>query len=612
MARLSLSKYENQIRIFFILLVLILLIITIVNFFLLSSSRMVLIRSEAEKGKALTSAWFKELTKERALEILEGKGRMAFPIHSSYLRRLVIDHDLLSAALLNARGEMLLGSGGFQPGEKDKDFEKLSEEYLGSLKGGTGVHLGPIQGQIVYFIPVFSTQGVMQGYVKTVYFDPALQRETRNYRILIYSQASVILIVLILVIFFGSWIMKPFKALGKAASQLPEDLKREWGWAEEPILVEDSFRKVLEKVMEREESLQQLQSGTGSLVGSVEAFVERVARDMISGVIYVDREGKIMTLNPEAEKILGRNLQEVRGQLIQKEASHIDHFCDLVENSIQEGKRYSREVITFLNKDGRRGHLGLAITPVKGEENVVLGALCILTDLTEIRELQERGQLKHNLAAIGSLSAGIAHEFRNSLAVILGHAKLMAKEKGKKEMEESARSIIQEVNLSRRMVDDFLAYAKPAKINFAEVDIEGLLKDLVESAKNLDVFRNIDINVKGIFPAISGDEVLLRQAFTNILQNAAEAYGGKRGAIEILGKRVEGNRIRISFSDFAGGIPEEQLSKIFLPFFSTKETGTGLGMAIAQKIIISHDANIDVVNRTGQGLTFTITFLESH
>jgi PAS domain S-box-containing protein len=612
MAKLSLRKYENQIRIFFILLVLILLIINIVNFYLLSSSRAILIRSEAERAKALTSALFKELTKKRALEILEGKGRLDFPVYSSYLRRLVINNDLLSASILSANGEMLLSSGSYQPRERDKDFERLGEEYLGSLKVGIEVHTGPEEGQIEYFIPVFSAQGIIQGYVKTVYFDPALQRETRNYRILIYSQAAVILIVLVLVIFFGSWIMRPFKALGKAASRLPENVKREWGWGEEPILVEDSFRKVLEKVMEREETLQQIQSGTGGLVESVEAFVERVAREMISGVIYVDREGRIITMNPEGEKILGKTLKEVRGHPIYEEASHIEHFWDLVEDAIKEGKKYSREVITFLSREGRRGHLGLAITPVRGEGKATVGALCILTDLTEIRELQERSQLKSNLAAIGSLSAGIAHEFRNSLAVILGYAKLIGKGRGSDETTDSSRAIIHEVNTSKRMVEDFLAYAKPAKINFARVNLHGLIESLTKDSRKLESFSKIDIKIGGSFSAISGDEALLKQAFTNILKNAAEAYKGKKGIIEIHGEKEEGGRARISFRDFAGGVPVEQVDQIFLPFFSTKEGGTGLGMAIAQKIIISHDGRIEVENRKNQGLTIHVYLPETH
>ncbi len=612
MAKLSLSKYENQIRIFFILLVLILLIINIVNFYLLSSSRMILIHSEVKRGKTLTSALFKELTKKRALEILEGKGRLDFPVYSSYLRRLVINNELLSASLLNPDGETLLGSGSYQPGEKDRDFEKIGDAQLGSLKVGIEISTGPEEGQIEYFIPVFSAQGIIQGYVKTIYFDPALQRETRNYQILIYSQAAVILIVLVLVIVFGSWILRPFKALGKAASKIPESMKREWGWGEEPILVEDSFRKVLEKVMEREETLHQIQSGTEGLVESVEAFVERVAREMISGVIYVDREGRIITMNPEGEKILGKILEEVRGQPIYEVAAHIEHFWDLVENAIKEGKKYSREVITFLSKEGRRGHLGLAITPVRGERKAIVGALCILTDLTEIRELQERSQLKSNLAAIGSLSAGIAHEFRNSLAVILGYAKIIGKEKGKKEAAESSRAIIHEVNTSKRMVEDFLAYAKPAKINFSRVSLQNIIEDVTKDAEKMEPFSQIDLRIQGTFSTISGDESLLKQAFTNILKNAAEAYKGGKGIVEIQGKEDEGGGVRVSFKDFAGGVPEEQVDKIFLPFFSTKEAGTGLGMAIAQKIIISHDGSIEVENRKNQGLTIHIYFYRAH
>ncbi|MEW5806006.1 MAG: ATP-binding protein [Acidobacteriota bacterium] len=605
---MSLRRYENQIRIFFILLVFTLLIINIMNFYLLSSSRNILINSVIEKGKAISASAFRSLVESGATQILTSPGKLESPVYSSYLRRWVSKSGLLSGSILNSDGEIIVSSENFMPMEDDPDFLKLGEVPAKSLRLGMEVHLAPEAGRVVYLSPVLSPERKILGFLKSAYYDADLQSQEKHYRVLIISQAAVIIILLVLGILFGSWVAKPFRALEEAASRIPETIKKEWGWADEPILVEESFKKVLEKIMEQEETLHRLHGSVETLDVSVEAFVEKVGREMVSGVIYLGSDGRIITMNPEAEKILDDSLERLKGKLLLSATAHIDGLSDLIEQSIGEGKKFSREVLKSMSRDWKRGHIGAAVTPVKGEAGKIIGALCILTDLTEIQNLQERGRVRENLAAAGVVSAGIAHEFRNSLGAILANAKLIIKGRSIEESVESAKAILKEVESSKRIVDDFLSYAKPAKLNLSRVDLKKLLMDLKDDLKNNEQFKPLQIELHADPLEISADEALLKQAFLNIIRNSAEAYGPSGGRVEIALERSEDKKGKVIFYDYAGGVPDDQIDRIFIPFFSTKESGTGLGLAIAQKIIVSHDGIIEVENRKGIGLIFKITF----
>ncbi len=606
MAKLSLTRYETQIKVFFILLILILLIINIMNFYLLSSSRNILIASETKRAKVLSDAALREMEEGGATEIIAGSGRIEFPVYSSYLRRSAIRNGLSSLAILDEEGRIIVSSESYTTMQKDGDFEELAPTASRSLRSGIGIHSFHEGGEIINFLPIAASGGTVTGFLKSVYFDLSLERETRNYRILIYSQAAVIIIILVLVLFFWNWVSKPFRAFGEAASRLPDEIKKEWGWTNEPILVEESFRNVLEKIVEQEEVLKRIHQDAEDPAESAEAFIERVAKEMVSGVVYLDSKSGVITMNPEAEKIIGIDRETVRGKSLFPLATHIEGLSELVNASLKEGKKFSREVLGFVKKDGRKGHLGVAITPVRGVAGNIVGALCMLTDLTEIQSLQERGRLRENLAAVGAVSAGIAHEFRNSLGAILAYAKLIARETDANDSQENASAIVKEVEASRRVVDDFLFYTRPTHLSLSTVDLKGILHELKDEIENSKQLANISLEIKGDEAEVSADELLLKQVFLNIVKNAAEAYDKKSGKVEILIERLAEKRVKIAFIDHAGGITDEQLEKIFIPFFSTKKSGTGLGLALAQKIVVNHDGIIEAENRKGMGLTMRV------
>jgi two-component system sensor histidine kinase HydH len=211
-------------------------------------------------------------------------------------------------------------------------------------------------------------------------------------------------------------------------------------------------------------------------------------------------------------------------------------------------------------------------------------------------------ELRSRLSSLGEISAGIAHELRNPMGVIAGYTKLLSK-KADESLKPTVDAIAKEINVMNRIISDFLSFAKPAEPNISDVDLKGMIKNCVSvlAGGRGDIKANLNIN--GL-PAIKGDEILLRQAFTNLIQNAIESMP-KGGELSI--RSSLGDSIEVSVSDTGPGIAENIVNKIFLPFFTTKDKGTGLGLSIVQKIIVSHGGNI-FVESSNNGTTFRIRF----
>ena len=270
----------------------------------------------------------------------------------------------------------------------------------------------------------------------------------------------------------------------------------------------------------------------------------------------------------------------------------------------------SREMVPYRRRDGKEIHLGVGLSPVMRESGELRGLVCLLSDLTEIRHLRERVALKENLAQLGELSAGIAHEFRNSLAAIQGYARLIARH-SEGDAREMAGSIVKEVQGIGKVVEDFLQFARPAPLNLSEVDLRGLLEDLAREMSVPEGPGPFRVVVEGEFPPIPGDEPLLRQAFHNLIRNARQAMNGRGIQVTIRGSREEDGSLKIEVADDGPGIPPEVLPRIFTPFFTTRPGGTGLGLPLVQRTIVSHDGTIDVASQVGRG-TRVLIRLPSH
>lgn len=394
---------------------------------------------------------------------------------------------------------------------------------------------------------------------------------------------SVILLLVISIFFF--YLMKVFSRYRRAKEQPEKDTSKVG-------FVVDTFHELVSKLKEKERELEELRKIAEQKAEDIESYNRNILQSVPSGVISFDKELKIQSINASAEKILRLSAENAVGRNCE------ELFREPISDILREKKIFDRGEIQYQTSDGKRIWLGLTLSPLRDGEGREIGRILVFTDLTELKTLEAQAELRKRLSSLGEMSAGIAHELRNPLGVIAGYTKLLLK-KVDKALMPTVDSITKEVKTMDRIISDFLSFARPVDLNRSRINLYELINSCVSNITgNIEVSINVD---KSVY--VSGDEVLLRQAFINLIQNAVESAkdGGKLG----FDHRNLGNYIEITVSDTGHGINDGIKDKIFLPFYTTKEKGTGLGLAIVHKIIVSHGGEISVES-TDAGTTFRL------
>jgi signal transduction histidine kinase len=368
-----------------------------------------------------------------------------------------------------------------------------------------------------------------------------------------------------------------------------------------------SMQGVIQKLREQEKELELLHQRERERAQQTERLSEAVTSNMPSGLLLVNSSGLISSANPAAEMALGiRSLPFRRYAEVFGPESRV---AAMIDECLQQGETFRREEVEYTTPSREFRQLGVTISPITNKPGEISGALCLLTDLTELAGLQKQIQMKESLAALGELSAGIAHEFKNALATISGYAQMIRAESRKGETWENADRILEQTRAITHVVTEFLKFARPLSLADEDVPLSSMVERLAEDIR--EAHPGISVVVEGEFSGISGDEALLRQALLNLVRNAAEAavgqpFGGHIAVHGSMENGPNGSAQRISITDNGPGIPPEGLPKIFLPFYTTKAQGTGLGLAIVQKIIVQHGGSVEARNLSEGGAEFIV------
>jgi len=360
--------------------------------------------------------------------------------------------------------------------------------------------------------------------------------------------------------------------------------------------VVETFHDLVSKLKEKERELEVLRQKAEDRAVVIEGYNENILQSVPSGVMSFDEEMRITKINLAAEKILEVKREMVLGR------NHTEVLKKPITDLLTEKKTVERGEMRYITPSGRKIWLGLTLSPLKNVEGKTIGQILVFTDLTQLKALESQMELRARLSSLGEISAGIAHELRNPMGVIAGYTKLLSK-KVDDSLMPTVVAIAKEISGMNRIISDFLSFAKPAELNISAVDLKMVIENCVLTLTG----GRSDIKVHLVvdeLPAIEGDEVLLRQAFTNLIQNALEAMP-EGGDLTI--RSSKGDFLEISIADTGPGISEDIVDKIFLPFFTTKDRGIGLGLAIVQKIIVSHGGSI-FVDSSDRGATFRIRF----
>ena len=354
-----------------------------------------------------------------------------------------------------------------------------------------------------------------------------------------------------------------------------------------------SMQSVIVRLKEQERELERLHRAEKDRAQQTERVSEAVTRNMPAGLLLINASQLITYANPAAMHVLG--METLQYRRFSEALGEGSALAGLIQECLGEGRTFQREQVEHVPPGGAARRLGVTISPVMesrgGQPGRVSGALCLLSDLTELTALQQQVQLKESLASLGEMSAGIAHEFKNSLATISGYAQMLRNEPLTAEQQESANKIFEETQSLSHIVTEFLRFARPLDLHSGPVDTRALVERVAGEMR--EVVPDCAIEVSGEFGEVSGDEMLLRQALQNLLRNAAEAAAGAAGGarVGIAGSREwSGGKPwqRIAVSDNGPGIAPAAQEKLFLPFHTTKANGTGLGLAVVQKIIVHH------------------------
>jgi PAS domain S-box-containing protein len=333
-----------------------------------------------------------------------------------------------------------------------------------------------------------------------------------------------------------------------------------------------------------------------------------ITNKMPSGLILVDREGRITVHNPASERIFeGTLIHRSRLGGLVREAQALE---ELLQRCMQSGEVFTRVEFHVPSRAGIDKRIGINLSPITNSVGKIEGAICLLSDLTEIVELQSRIKLRENFAALGEMSAGIAHEFKNSLATIVGYAQMSTTETDIETLHSYAREVHKESQALSRMVTDFLNFARPVTTSINDVDLIGLLQSTMADVRNLrpgDYDMWFHASSEATIPC---DQTLIRQSFLNLLINAVEALDAP-GAVSVSVDSKDGENVRVLIEDTGRGIASDVIPKIFLPFYTTKAHGTGLGLSLVQKIVLAHNGRIEVQNIESGGTRFTVTLPKS-
>lgn len=353
---------------------------------------------------------------------------------------------------------------------------------------------------------------------------------------------------------------------------------------------------------------------------------EHTVASLNSGLLTTDSEGRVRSLNPEAERISGCALAEVRGRDLEEVLPGVREALSVGRETPSGGRLRAR--LLLVHPGGQKRHLGLASSILRDGEGLASGWVVIFQDVTEVVAMEQELRRSERLAGVGQLAADIAHEIRNPLAAISGSVELLEAGLGGTDRDLEPRRLMgivhREIDRLNDLITEFLQFARPAPAKRTPVDLGAVVEDLVGM---FEVTRpegvKIEVDLATRLTALA-DPTQVRQILWNLVLNAVQAMpdGGcirisvaevgeepQEGASE--GRNEPKGRtgfVEVTVADTGTGIAPEVLERIFDPFFTTRADGSGLGLATVHRIVEANGGNLRVESSVGEGTVLRVRF----
>ncbi|MBJ93312.1 MAG: hypothetical protein CMP23_02430 [Rickettsiales bacterium] len=380
-------------------------------------------------------------------------------------------------------------------------------------------------------------------------------------------------------------------------------------------------------------------AATASSLHRLQDMHGRIVQNIDAGLLTVSNEGVVTSFNRAAEVITRHSAADVIGRPASEFLRGIDHLLEESDETQRGGARGHSFERWMTRKDRKRIYLRVSASVMRSPDGRVDGVILVFEDRTRLLLMEEQLEREERLAAVGRLSAGIAHEIRNPLASITGSVQVLRSEAELMPEEDQLLRIVErEADRLGHLVTDFLALTRDERVELQPGRLGGLIRDtlsLLKSkggmAEGVEILADIDFD-----PVVRFEEDRIRQVLWNLVNNACQAMNGD-GTLRVrtrevsvaelsganvdnpfvgnwatVGARPEGGApaeltaLQILVEDTGPGIPDEGLGKIFDPFFTTRSGGTGLGLAIVARIVQAHQGVITVDSEPGKGTDFSV------
>lgn len=332
-------------------------------------------------------------------------------------------------------------------------------------------------------------------------------------------------------------------------------------------------------------------------VSNMKAFTDTLLDNLFTHIIVVDPVGRLVLVNAAARWRFGERLELNAGQPLPEELS----LAFQVHRALDGESVPECDVVwdTFT--------LEAQSVPLRDGRGALLGAICIARDVTQVRTMEQQVRRVEQLAAMGELAAGAAHEIRNPLTSIRGFIQLLHA-RAEKTDGDYFQIILSEIDRIDQIIRDLLLLARPSDLQRVASQLPDLLKEVLVLQRTHLEHQGVSVVTEydPTVPQVPVDPKMFKQLLLNLVLNAVQAmpFGGR---ITLVLRWAGPDQVALDVCDTGVGIPPEDLKRLFVPFFTTKEEGTGLGLALCYSIVQAHGGRIDVESRVGQGTTFTIT-----
>ncbi|HEX5716857.1 MAG TPA: ATP-binding protein [Thermoanaerobaculia bacterium] len=342
----------------------------------------------------------------------------------------------------------------------------------------------------------------------------------------------------------------------------------------------------------------------------IEALERTLSASLQSGLLLLDRAGSVLAFNAVAASLLGIEAPPPGTPLAEALATQPE-LRSLLQSAVADRSAPKRQEIS-VQTGGEARTLGLTVHPLRRDDGGIRGWLVLFADLTEVQRLAGESRLAESLAQLGEMAGGVAHELRNSLATLRGYLTLIERRPDEESIADYLAEIRHEADHLERVLEDFLAFARPGSARFQDLSLTRLARRAAAdpSLAGMEVrvsIANIDDTAADV--CLRGDPQLLERAVRNLLHNAAQAEreAGGNGPVE-LGIEAGPDGVELAVEDRGPGLPPEMRERLFHPFATGRRGGVGLGLALAHRIVTLHGGRIRLEDRPGGGTRALLTF----